>query len=258
MTALSFVVVPADETLPLESLTLEIQEGENIEVLLEQRATSFLGDSIKLAPLLLPSGDGDAGLYVYSIVPESGQQLARNVRATRLAMACGNLSTRFHGDVLLFRSRGGRGYQNLVIDELYGAACVSPDLRPEIQATLRAEQDFELSIPVPEWVANAAQQNYHDSVSISRLVSVMNPSVDVDESDESSSSGSSSEDDDSALDGGGKNMKNESVPDDTDRGKDFVARASLCLHCRGPCDFLCPDCEGAYFCKEPRQCRQIG
>jgi hypothetical protein len=38
----------------------------------------------------------------------------------------------------------------------------------------------------------------------------------------------------------------------------FIARTSLCLHCRGPSTSLCPDCEGAYFCEEPRHCRQSG
>ena len=255
MTALSLVLISDDETLPLKSMTLAISKGANIEVLLEQHATSFLGDSIKLAPLLLPGSD-EAGLYVYSPVPTDGTQFAKNVRATRLAMACGRLSTRFHGSVLLFRSRGGgRGCQDLSVNEIYGAACVSPDLRLEIQSALTRDGGFTIS----EWLASAAQQNYHDNAIISRLASVMNPAGDVDESDESSDEVSHTDDMGTS---GDWHLVNECDPTAgnivADQGKQFVARASLCLHCRGPCDSLCPDCGGAYFCEEPRQCRRIG
>ena len=70
MTTLSIVVIPANEALPLSSSLLNIQKGSNVKELLEQKASSLLGDSTKLAPLLLPSSDS-AGLYVYSIVPPS-------------------------------------------------------------------------------------------------------------------------------------------------------------------------------------------
>ena len=109
-TLLSVVLVPAEDTLPLESIALEVTEESNIQDLLEERVASLLGSSTKLAHLLLP-GSESAGLYVYSIVHTAGQKLPKNVRATRLAMACGKLSTRFHGNVLLFRSRGGGRYR---------------------------------------------------------------------------------------------------------------------------------------------------
>jgi len=253
MTAHSFVVIPADETLPLESSTLKVPETKNVEVSLEQSVSSLLGDSTKLAPLLLPGSD-TAGLYVFSIVPAGGQVLAKNTRATRLAMACGSLSTRFRGNVLLFRSSGGRGYQDLGVDEIYGAACISPDLRPEIQSALNRNEVCKVS----EWLANAAQQNYHDNATISRLASVMNPSRNDGDSDESSDEESSADyDDDEDKEG---NIKYKAVVGDAnpDRGKNFVARTSLCLQCRRPSNSLCPDCEGAYFCEEPRQCRQTG
>ena len=72
--------------------------------------------------------------------------------------------------------------EDLFVDEIYGAACISPDLRPDIQESLCSSETICL---IPEWLANAAQQNYHDTVTISRLASVMNPSMRHDESDES-------------------------------------------------------------------------
>lgn len=249
---LSLVVIPADEANPIESIILEVSGDENFEGSLEERVSSLLGSSTKLAPLLLPASTDEPGLYVYSFVPTSGNQLAKNVRATRLAMACGNLGTRFHGDVLLFRSSGGgRGDTDLTVNEIYGAACVSPDLRPEIQSKLNDGAVYN----APEWLATASQQNYHDSATISRLASAMNPSrkpdADADESsDDESSTGSETE----AL----AESKCETHDCGGDEGKHFIARTPLCLHCRGPSDALCPECEGAYFCPEPRECRSLG
>lgn len=244
MTALSLVVIPAEETLPIVSNVLQIPEGANVEILLEERASALLGDSTKLAPLLLPGSD-QAGLYVYSIVPLDGQVPLKNVRATRLAMACGAFSTRFCGDALLCRSKGlAAGYQSLAVDEIFGAACISPDARTEIQSALGSNSSADSTVPL--WLANAAQQNYHDKVTISRLASIMNPSTSVDDDD----------------DGDESEPFNDEFSDketiDTDCGKHFIARTSLCLHCRGPSESLCSYCGGAYFCQEPRQCRQTG
>ena len=97
---------------------------------------------------------------------------------------------------MLFRSKGGAGgYQDLVVDDIEGAACVSPDLRCNVQTIFNTEENNSRSIP--EWLANAAQQNYHDNATISRLVLVMstNTNDDIDESSESSDS--ESEEDDS-------------------------------------------------------------
>jgi hypothetical protein len=265
MMSLSFVVIPADETLPLESLSLHFSQGANPSVLLEQQASLRLGDSIKLAPLLLAGSDDDsAGLYAYSSVP--AHAFPKNVRATRLAMACGKLAFRSHGDVLLFRSNGGRGYTDLTVNEIYGAACISCDLRPQIQAALSNKQD---AFNVPEWLANAAQQNYHDAATLSRLASVMCKSGQCtrnkrDESTNDESESSSDDNDDEEQQRIIEKTDKESVSDRavalsaSNTAKQFVARTSLCLYCRGPSASLCPDCEGAYFCEKPRHCRQNG
>lgn len=259
MTKLSIVVIPADKTLSLTTSVLDISEGANVEDLLEQKASSLLGDSTKLAPLLLPGSDEhEAGLYIYSIVPPP---LNKNVRATRLVMVCGNLGTRFYGDVMLFRSKGaGRGYQDLVVDDVFGAACISPDLRSEIQAALNMDGK---KTKVPDWLANAAQQNYHDNATISRLASVLsgNCNDDSSKSDSDDDSTSTEHDEDSKankVSPAEAAVADENLASSGEQGKHFIARTSLCLHCRGPADSLCPDCDGAYFCEEPRHCRQNG
>lgn len=256
MTTLSIVVIPANEALPLSSSLLNISEGLNIKDLVEKRASIILGDSTRLAPLLLPSSD-TAGLYVYSIVPPP-PLVRKNVRATCLAMACGKLGTRFHGDVMLFRSKGAGGYQDLVVSDIYGAACVSPDLRLSVQTILNTDENNDRLIP--EWLANAAQQNYHDNATISRLASVMSANTNdgFDESDSSESSQSESEEDDSRNKNSVKGKESVNANLTTSSQHHFIARTPLCLHCRGPCDTLCPGCEGAYFCNEPHQCREIG
>lgn len=262
--SLSYVIIPADEALPLESASLNVSEGANLRVLLEQQASVRLGDAIKLAPLLLPGpDDSSAGLYAYSSTADD-YVLLKNVRATRLAMTCGNLSFRFHGDVLLFRANGGRRWQDLTVTEIYGAACISLDLRPQIQAALRNKEDV-VNV-VAEWLANAAQQNYHDTAAISRLASVMFRSDNCKKRNESSN-------DDSVTNNDDKTQNEHNMVDKTDKepffdskvtpctfhtAKQFIARTSLCLHCRGPSFSLCPNCEGAYFCEEPHHCRRSG
>lgn len=254
---LSIVVIPANEAQPIENITLSVPENANVQEILEEYATKILGDSIKLAPVLLADVN-QAGLYSYSIVSLDRHELPpKNVRATRLAMACGNLGVRYCGDVLLFRSHGigRRGYEDLTADELQGACCVSPDLRRSIQSELSKNSD---DFQIPLWLTNAAQQNYHDNATISRLASaMMNPQTRRSNNDESGSDESSSE----VSDDNDHHMKPEVGGDGgigTQRGAEFVSRTSLCLHCRGPSDKLCPECKGAYFCKEPRTCRQSG
>ena len=258
--SLSYIIIPAKEALPLESPSLNVSDGMNLRVLLEQQASFRLGDSIKLTPLLLPgSDDSSSGLYAYS----STNVLSKNVRATRLAMACGNLSFRFDGDILLFRANAGRGWQDLTVKEIYGAACISSDLRPQIQAMLKTKQDV---VNVTEsWLANAAQQNYHDAAAVSRLASVMcrsNKCMSRNESinDDSMTSHDKYQEEHSLLEKTDQEPISDSAvtPCTINTAKQFIARTSLCLHCRGPTISLCPECEGAYFCKEPHHCRENG
>lgn len=216
-------------------------ESHHVEAIVED----VLGRSVKLSLLLRPSGDS-AGLYAYS----SAVATEPNIRATRLAMACGLLSLRFMGDILLIRSKGSVGHVDLTVAEILGASCGSPDLRNEIQLELAARSD------TPDYLALAAQQNYLDSVALARFAAAMSTDQPIADKDSENDDGSSSASDQS-------HSINISVNDkgwqrDKFAKTQFVARSSLCLHCRGPSTSLCQGCQGAYFCAPPRGCKQMG
>ena len=107
-------------------------------------------DDILYTPLLLPSSnDHTAGLYMYY---NASTRPSKNIRATRFAMACGLFAKRFYGTVVLVRahatySSGGVAtsyehdnkngcWSTLTIQDVYGACCVSPDLRSVVQSEL--------------------------------------------------------------------------------------------------------------------------
>ena len=211
-------------------------------------------------PLLRPRSDCP-GLIAYYNTPEQagsssseGGKTTENVRATRLAMACGLLRLRFYGNVLLIRSSAGR-WHDLDINSLYGACCVSPDLRLSmIQSELLVDtEDGEPPPPIPEWLADAARQNYHDGAAVAQLAKVMTSASD--DSDDSSSENDTS-------DGGQSEecaIRDENNKENNCRtSSEFVAKSPLCLHCRGPTSNLCEGCQGAYFCNsEENNCRSI-
>lgn len=186
---------------------------------------------VKLTLLVRPSDGSVPGLFAYSSSDESP-----NVRATRLAMACGHLSLRFRGDVLLFR----HFQTSITLSDVYGAACVSPDLRESVHRQIGS------TTPIPPWIIRAAQQNYHDFSALNEFALAMSASKsgqagsDVDGRD-------SDEDDTGSL--GGIDKLDQGAP------RQFVSKTPLCLECRRPCKFTCPDCQGCYFCGPPRTCR---
>lgn len=207
-------------------------------------------------PLLRPRGDDVPGLYAYFNVPhEKGG--TQNVCATRLAMACGLLSLRLYGPVLLVRSFGASRWADLSISEIRGAACVSPDLRPSIQRCLAVANTTGMVLGtdggaegvVPEWLANAAQQNYHDEAELQKVISAMNPAgaggngyqsdVDSDDCDEDETT-------DNTMD------PEEATPPllRAVTTTEFVTKTPLCIHCRRVSSELCESCEGVYFCSE--------
>jgi len=153
--------------------------------------------------------------------------------------------------------------QNLDVHDVQGACCTSPDLRSQIQQ--QHISDHLLYQKVPEWLKNAAQSNYHDAASLARLAEVMTPSTpqvkhDDDDTDSSSQGDNSSSgvSESSVCSDALDITKNITNPSDEVVDNHFVARSSLCLHCRGPTNSLCPHCEGAYYCEEPRKCRIAG
>jgi len=237
-------------------------------------------------PLLRPRSGGDddddvPGLYAYSnAVPHEERGGVQNVRATRLAMACGLLSLRFYGPVLLVRSSGASRWADLSASEIRGAACVSPDLRPSIQrrclAVASSATAAGMVVPgadggdpptgtgigadaaaaaagaVPGWLADAAMRNYRDGAELRKVISAMNPAAG------------------GAAGGGGNRSDIDSDGCDDDETADdamdppegacapppradvttteFVTKTPLCIHCRRSSSELCESCEGVYFC----------
>ena len=229
MTSFTFLQIPCQSDRDLQ----ECYVAEGYEVEPEETVVAeFFGREtrVKLTLLIRPTEGRIPGLYAYSAVDESP-----NVRATRIAMACGHLSLRFRGDVLLFR----HFHTPLSLSDIYGAACVSPDLRESIHRQL------DNTTPIPHWIKQATQQNYHDVAALQEFALAMSATS----SDQVSSNlvdSDADEDDTGSL---GVDKSNQASP------RQFVAKTPLCLECRQPCSVLCPDCQGCYFCEPPRTCR---
>lgn len=238
ISSFSSILIPSDESRDLQCIRME---SHRIEAIVEE----FLGRSVKLSLLSRPSGDS-AGLYAYS----SATATEPNVRATRLAMACGLLSLRFMGDILLIRSKGSFGHVDLTMAEIFGACCCSPDLRNDIQLEMSASSE------IPEYLALAAQNNYHDSIALAHFAAVMSvdePFADKDSENDDGISSASDQSHSINVSMADKGLQQENVAK-----SQFVARSSLCLHCRGPSTSLCQGCQGAYFCAPPRRCKHMG
>lgn len=200
-------------------------------------------------PLLRPRmNDSSAGLYAY-FLPQHGSDLTQsqplppqppNVRATRLSMACGLLSLRFYGPVILVRQHAPQPhFVDVTTEDLIEACACSPDLRN--------------TSSTPTWLTNAARQNYHDAAAILQMAKIFASSSlhqEVEEEEEQEGSDSSTSDSDEADD---SHPECTSYPE-----KSVVAKTPLCLHCRRPTENLCSGCQGGYFCLPPRTCRQLG
>lgn len=274
----SVILVPNDEGQPLETHRVSWDDDEDPDKFdrFKQDILRILGQQDYLeTPLIRPRGNNDtsvAGLYAYYNVPEQ-KQGQQNIRATRLAMACGLMSLRFYGPVLLVRSFGGR-WENLLESEIYGACCISPDLRSCIQESvarsrmIMAGTTNTIENKVPDWLADAAQQNYHDGAELQKVISAMNhPSEDATSEDEDGTTNEEDEEEDADND----EDENETVTHPSaapatpmsSPTTEFVAKSPLCIHCRRLSSELCKSCEGVYFCPEEtnhrrRSCREEG
>jgi hypothetical protein len=191
-------------------------------------------------------------------------QLPPNIRATRLAMSCGLFSSRFYGPVLLVRCQYVPRvvFKDLTIEDLYFACEVSPDLRycpsklmppGEVGGdSSSTENAAAVALIVPDWLASAASQNYHDASAISRMAKIFTNSNQ--KSSSNSDHSDNDEDDDDSTEESNDDSKSEDVVTGRRTGfthqikKAVVAKTPLCLNCRRPTNHLCPGCEGAYFC----------
>lgn len=227
-TFLVAVLIPGDDASPLQSLLVPAEE--RFATIIDPKNAINVIQSL----LIRPTSE-QPGLYGHHD-PSATAMTHPNVRATRLAMACGLFSYRFHGDVIVSRGR------HLAVDEIFSACCVSPDLRACLS----------LTVTIPEWLGNACRDNYHDADVLSRLAQVMNRPSEADENEDFDARSTASEDDPSGRD-------DKANPSSADIAKsEFVTKVPLCLHCRRPAFTLCPDCSGAYFCEPPATCRRNG
>eukprot|EP00980_Cylindrotheca_fusiformis_P000564 scaffold146_cov107-Cylindrotheca_fusiformis.AAC.3 len=264
MTTTTVVVIPFRESEPLQ--THSVSWNDKVDTFPTDVKNLIDDDDDDQqdyleTPLIRPR-DGIAGLYAYfntTTTDHRGSLQERskneNIRATRLAMACGLLSRRFYGNVLLVRGFGGR-WEDLSVDSIQGAACISPDLRECIQKDVAASQTtteewsgMKLTTPIPTWLGDAAQNNYHDNAALALVAKAMDAGWNEDsDSDEEGSSSSSMDANDTPA----------TLPSAANQpSTEFVAKSPLCLHCRSSASTLCPDCEGAYFCSD-KSCRTTG
>eukprot|EP00986_Skeletonema_menzelii_P013196 scaffold7554_cov143-Skeletonema_menzelii.AAC.4 len=215
--------------------------GDAIPSCLESRAAEQ--NAVVVETALLRNSESVAGLFAYSFsnITQSTASYP-NIRATRLAMACGLHNQRFAGDVYI----GRLGYMSnqlknldLCLSDVQNACECSPDLRHEILVTFN-DVNFPTS---PEWLENAAQMNYHDGASLAALANAMMRSEISDDDEETDDSSSS------ASDG---SSRSSSMPEQR-----VLTKIPLCLHCRGPASTLCPGCEAVYFCDTPRKCQEL-
>jgi hypothetical protein len=265
MTTIFAVLVPFNETKPLESLSIAQSPDEAIEsCVIEYQEHGIPVEDVRQMLLLRPSPRGDAGLYAYDIVTEQEkQQHIRNIRATRLAMACGLFSRKLFGNVLLIRSTV-RCRENLRVEDVYGACC-SADLRPDIQRELCTTSEKLTACQVPSWLGNALQDNYHDSAVLDKLADVMaTNSIDSDGSNsDTESHGDSSDEGKGPKESASKKLVIAQPPSEQQATepvgqKQTVTRQPLCIHCRRPASTLCSGCNACYFCEPPRSCREMG
>ena len=257
VTAVTVVLVPWDEAQPLQSMMLA-EEG------IARRINSDDPINVISSLLIRPTADQTPGLYVHhepaAAAAATAAQQHPNVRATRLAMACGLFSHRFHGDVIL--SCGQQLHHNLALGEISAACGITSDLRPAFELAAAAAAVVETSSSIAEaassvWLGNAARNNYHDAAVLSRLAQVMNrPNTghDNDEADSVCSSDTDDDDDDNTS----EHPKNQDPASTKKERFVVVSKVPLCLHCRRPASQLCQGCSGAYFCEPPATCRKDG
>jgi hypothetical protein len=299
----SVVLVPANDLKPLQSLDLPSLASEALAVHLHPDDVLNVQSTLLIRPTIstdrhgcdggvdgaadATARDGQPGLYVHH-EPNTARHAQRNhnVRATRLAMACGVFAARLTGDVIVSRGTA------LHLEDVAPVLEQHKDLRPELHCILPAEQQQQQrnqpAAPTarhwtpPQWLGDAARSTYHDKVVLTRLAHVMCNLDDV-----AATSSRSTWDDQIADDcdddetelgaamknkmrtsnsGGEGNHRNNHRDSNNSNNKhecalehrEFVATVTLCLHCRRPASRLCKHCAGAYFCEEPRMCESYG
>jgi hypothetical protein len=239
--SLTVILVPCNIERSLETLHIKCESRTLDDIVAGHIAPDSTVNVIKT--LLLRPSDGVPGVYVHHDPSNSDP----NIRATRLAMACGLLSMRIKGDVVISRTGGN----SLTVDEISSACCISADLREDILSVLNKKHEF---FKIPDWLADASKSNYHDGAVLSRLNEAMKKSIDVRNDDDDD------DDDDDDFNSRSDFSPIQSPASLAECAKEnvgcvFVATVPLCLQCRRPASKLCK-CLAAYFCEEPMTCRR--
>ena len=239
MVHVNVVKISWDNSIPLaaedlESITSKRNFGHDdvMSSYLKPRAQEQ--NAVLVKTVMIRKSESTAGMHAYSFsnISESAP-CHPNIRATRLAMACGLHSQRFTGDVYIDRP-------GLCILDVKNACECTPDLRQETVAAV--DDDNTVTSFSPKWLENAAQMNYHDGASLAALANAMTRAE-------------ISDDEESDVDAISSSCSDDSASDDTATEQKALTKIPLCWHCRGPASSLCPGCEAVYFCDSSRQCR---
>jgi hypothetical protein len=244
----SVVLIPCDKNDPIQTLNL------STDCLLQDIQNWLCPETPDnvVPTLLLRATHRAAGLAAY----QEPHSRTPNIRATRLGMACGRFALRLRGPIILVAP--GDAFQpptDLARDDVVAAASFGPDLRPEIlrELALSIDNVEGKDCPLcPDWLASAAQSNYHDQSVLQKLAALFIRT-------EEANTGSSMDLNAACQSVGDANDDFSSINDVvTTRPGEVATRLTLCLHCRRPASTLCPGCHGVYFCDAPRRCRQQG
>jgi hypothetical protein len=251
------VKIPEDTALPLTEEIVDSVRGDAIPSYLEIGSS---GDAVVDTSVLIRYSENSPGLYAYSISSTSfSKRDIPNVRATTLAMACGLHSKRFIGDVYIGRlgytTASGLGNIDVTAKDICQAVH-TPDLRESfVQEMVPTSLSDETSVNTPpDWLCSGAQRNYHDNKSMAALASAM--TRDVANSDDESCSTSEPVSDNELVECLSTNVDERVGSNKTTPA--IKCEATYCLHCRRPATTLCNNCNAAYFCEEPRKCKDIG
>ena len=260
-------LIPAKDDAALKEISVGLTDGSDRQEQIHSEMGKLLGgidfgQDGRQVLLVRPWG-GQPGLMAY--YQDGGRRQSNNTnnrRATCFAMTCGLLNARFVGDVVVLTVRPMSQTATeaaevlLTIDQL-SAACHTPDLRSEALLQLAGTKET-----VPESIANAVSNNYHDRAVLKRFSDVMRDRAMSD--DESGDFVSFLDSEGDAFDLDDDDDDDDDVAECASRSSDAggiefaVTRVPLCLHCRRPVSSLCNKCQAAYFCDPPRNCRQEG
>eukprot|EP00804_Cyclotella_cryptica_P030742 CCRYP_009171-RA/>CCRYP_009171-RA protein AED:0.09 eAED:0.09 QI:474/1/1/1/0.33/0.25/4/1551/468 len=281
---------PTQQTIPPPSTTTtNLQRGDLLPTHLQQNIYPTQPIHVDTTVLLRHYDEPTIpGLYAYTISRLSFPSLTDddddddavpNLRATRLAMACGLHSQRFTGDVYLSRlGYTSSGLENIDVSLAdIEMALYSPDLRikhfKEIMWSSRGGEEecanAVVVVTVPEWLCAASQRNYHDGASMMALAVAMTrrETIEDDDDDKEEEDSLSSSPSDSNSERDVAPEKSNPIPnatrvvraaEDSPTIPELPKHVTLCLYCRRPASTLCTGCQGAYFCDEPRRCKIDG